>query len=330
MVASLVCVLAVSALAYTGTLRIPPESVTQTVTLTDGSKLVGKTTMITADKIEFQTQFGLMTIALDKIADVSENKAVEEVKPAEETRKVEHAQSVEPVKAVEKPKEETAAVEQSMHPGWFPNPNRTRLLIGPNARPLRANEGYFYDLWVFFPGIAYGITKNISISAGASIIPGIDNQLFYVIPKVGFEASKQLDLAASVVIFRLWNETLYFGLGNATFGTDDVSLTAGLGLAWSEHGMMETPALQVGGEYRVGKRVALVGETWSIPGEEDAGIVVLGGVRLLGQGMTVDLGFATATKSDSDSKSNLDEEYYDEGNSEDPDWIPYIDFVWNF
>ena len=42
----LVCVMAAGALAYTGTLRIPPEGVTQTITLTDGSKLVGKTTMI--------------------------------------------------------------------------------------------------------------------------------------------------------------------------------------------------------------------------------------------------------------------------------------------
>ena len=148
-VISLVCALTVSALAYTGTLRIPPEGVTQTVTLTDGSKLVGKTTMITADKIEFQTELGLMSIALDKIAEVSETKVVVEVKPAEEPKPVEE------VKAVETPKEEpkvaAAQAGQSKHPDWFPNPNRTRLLIAPNARPMKARSGYFFDLWVFFP-----------------------------------------------------------------------------------------------------------------------------------------------------------------------------------
>ena len=44
-----------------------------------------------------------MTIAVEKIADVSETKVAEEVKPAEETPKVEEAKPVEQVKAVEKP-----------------------------------------------------------------------------------------------------------------------------------------------------------------------------------------------------------------------------------
>ena len=195
---------------------------------------------------------------------------------------------------------------------------------------MKARSGYFFDLWVFFPGIAYGITDNISIAAGASIIPEVDNQLYYIIPKVAFEATELLDVGASVMIFRLWDETLFFGLGSATYGTDDASLTAGLGLAWNSEGMMETPALQVGGEYRVARRMALVAETWSIPGEEDAGILILGGARLLGEGMTIDLGFATSIEADEDQ--SLDAEYDDEDDDNDDgaDWFPYIDFVWNF
>ena len=149
-----------------------------------------------------------------------------------------------------------------------------------------------------------------------------------MIPKVAFEASELLDVGASVMIFRLWDETLYFGLGNATYGTDDASITAGLGLAWNDVGMMETPALQVGGEYRVARRMALVAETWSIPGEEDAGILILGGVRLLGQGMTIDLGFATSAEAD--EEPSLDADYYDDEENDEADWFPYIDFVWNF
>ncbi len=323
----LVFIMTAGALAYTGTLRIPPEGVTQTVTLTDGSKLVGKTTMITAEKIEFQTQFGLMSILIEKIADVSESKEVKEVKPVEETKKVEVAKPVEEVKVVAKAKDEPAAAESS-HPGWFPNPNSTRLLIAPNARPLKAGKGYFFDLWIFFPGLAYGITDNISVSGGISIIPGIDNQFFYFIPKVGFAASDQVDLAASLMIFRIWNETLYFGLGNMTFGTEDASLTGGLGLAWSEHGMMKKPAGTLGGEYRLAARLSVVGEGWFVPGENENGMLLLGGLRFLSKEMTFDFGVATSSSSNNRDDS-LDPQYTDDSDDE-TDFIPYIDFVWNF
>jgi hypothetical protein len=300
--------------AYTGDLRIPPEGVTQVITLEDGSSLVGRITEIRADQIKFQTDLGEITIGLAKIESIKE--------PKKETKK---ETTKEITKTEEVPQAPSAsAPAEEKNPDWFPNPNRTRLLIGPTARTLEARKGYLYDLWIFFPGVAYGITDNFMISVGASVIPDAEDQMFYIMPKVGFPASKQVDLAASLMVFRLWDETFYFGMGSMTYGTDDQSITGGLGIAFKDDEMADAPAAMLGGEYRMGRRASLVGESWFIPGNDD-GMLGFGAIRLMGELMTVDLGVALAYE-------NRSGEVDFDGNPEEDevDWLPYIDFVWNF
>ena len=310
----LVIILAGSVMAYTGTLQIPPEGTKQKITLEDGTTLIGKITEIRADQIKFQTDLGEITIATSKIT------KIEEIKESKEVTKTEE------VKPTEVVKEEPAAPAVT-DKDWFPNPNRTRLLVGQNARSLKAGDGYFFDLWLFFPGLAYGITDNISIAGGVSILPDVDDQLFYFTPKFGFPAAENLDLAVNVTIFRLWEETFYFGQGMMTYGTDDASVTFGLGLGWNDEEMMDKPVVTGGGEYRVDRRLALVGEGWFIPGEDEDGILFFGGLRFLGREMTVDLGIVTSAESDHEEDPN----YYDEDGDEDnSDVLPYLDFVWNF
>ena len=59
------------------------------------------------------------------------------------------------------------------------DPNYSRLLFGPTGRPLKKGDGYFSDYELAFPGVAVGITDNLSIAGGISIVPGIriDEQL---------------------------------------------------------------------------------------------------------------------------------------------------------
>src|SRR5687768_16544543 len=38
----------------------------------------------------------------------------------------------------------------------------TRLFLAPTGRPLRGGEGYFSDHWIFFPGLAYGVSDNFT------------------------------------------------------------------------------------------------------------------------------------------------------------------------
>src|SRR5688572_2273410 len=68
------------------------------------------------------------------------------------------------------------------------DPNYARLLFAPTARPLARGEGTFSDYELVFPGVAFGITDNISLAGGLSVIPGlgIGEQVFYVAPKIGW------------------------------------------------------------------------------------------------------------------------------------------------
>ena len=287
----LLLLLGVSALGYTGKLQIPPQGTSQMITLQDGSTLMGKITAVNESDVKFQTDMGEMTIEIAKIKEIKEVSA--------------------------------ASIKSGQY--WFPNPNRTRLLIGPTSRTLAAGKGYFYDLWIFFPGAAYGITKNFMISGGISVIPGVHDQMYYVMPKVGFPAAKNFDVSATLAIFRLWEQTFYFGLGGMTIGTDDRSLTCALGIAFTDEKMADKPAAMVGGEYRLARRVSLVGESWFIPGDDDNGILGLGALRLMGEQMTVDIGFGVSYD---DKGGELD--YYGNPEPNETDWVPYIDFVWNF
>ena len=289
--ALLTLLLGVCAQGFTGKLQIPDEGVTQMITLEDGSTLVGRITVISESDVKFQTEMGEMTIVIAKIKEIKEIS--------------------------------TSSIKSGQY--WFSNPNRTRLLVGPTARTLQAGKGYFYDLWIFFPGLAFGISDNFMISGGASVIPGVDDQMFYIMPKFGFAATKELDLAVSVAAFRLWKQTLYFGLGGLTYGTDDKSVTCALGVAFTDEAIADKPAAMLGGEYRLSRRTALVAESWFIPGEADQGMLGMGALRLMGEQLTVDIGIGISYD---DRSGEVD--YYGNPEEDEVDWLPYVDFVWNF
>lgn len=286
----LIAVLPDIALAYSGKLQIPPAGDKQMITLDDGSTLVGRITNIGESEVRFETEMGEMTIQIAKIKEIKELPA--------------------------------SSIKGGKY--WFPNPNRTRLFWGPTARNLQKGDGYLFDLWIFFPGIAYGITDNIMVTGGVSIVPGADaeDQLYYLSPKVGFAASDKLDVAFNFILFHLWDESFYFAMANSTYGTDDNSLTGGLGIAFDEDDMADNPVATLGAEYRLGRRVAAVGETWFIPGETDSGILGIVGLRLMGEQLTVDFGIGFATETD-----HSENEFDDDSAT---NWIPYVDFVWNF
>lgn len=77
------------------------------------------------------------------------------------------------------------------------DPNYSRLLFAPTGRPLRKGDGYFSDYELLFPGVAYGVTDNVTLSGGFSVIPGLGltEQLFYVSPKLGFDLGERASVA---------------------------------------------------------------------------------------------------------------------------------------
>lgn len=179
---------------------------------------------------------------------------------------------------------------------WFPSPNHTRLLFAPTGRMLARGDGYLSDYQLLFPGVAFGVTDAVTVGGGFSLIPGLglDEQLFYLTPKVGLVRGERLNVAVGALIATVPAfddfDPASFGIlyGVATYGGPNASVTGGVGYGYATgEGLTDRPALLVGGERRVSRRVALISENYVVPGVDDP--ILSGGVRLFGEQLAVDL-----------------------------------------
>ena len=174
------------------------------------------------------------------------------------------------------------------------DPNYSRLMFAPTGRPLRAGEGYFSDYYVFFPGVSYGITNQLSMTAGMSILPGlaIDEQIITLAPRVA--------VSAGILYLTVPNEGaagIAFAIGS--LGHSDRSLTAGIGVGYTKDGrradykFAEHPIIMLGGNIRLSNSLAFVSENWFITGEglslseQPFGITL----RFFGEQIAADVGF---------------------------------------
>jgi hypothetical protein len=252
------------------------SSVVQVLEIAGGSSLTGRIIELGADRIKFSTDLGVIDIEISKITGYRE-----------------------------------------IHGGrkvggefWFPNPNSSRLLLMPTARTLEQGEAYFQNVYVFFNGGAVGITDNVALGGGLSLFPGVDEQLWYLAPKLGFKVRENLHVAGGV----LWlgatggGETAGLAYGVSTVGSRDASLTFGIGYGFAGDEVANEPVLVVGGEKRLSKRVAAVSENWFVPGADP---LISIGMRVFGEGIAVDLAFVRPTDSDMEGFP----------------FIPYVDFL---
>ena len=296
--ARMLCIIGIGVLVFAHTavggvdrkdLKVPDEGNMQVLKMNDGTTLTGRITEVRAEAVVFESSVGSVTVEIGKIASVEE-------------------------------------VSQDRFKGgqyWFPNPNRTRLYIGSTARMLEQGAGYFMDVFVFFPSLSYGLTNNVTITGGGSIFPGVDaeDQIFFGTLKVGLAAGENFDVAASGLVIRVpdWDddddldEPVVVGsvAGMATYGTDDASVTAGLGFGYADDDFADKPVVTLGGEYRISRRMSLVSENWIIPEVEDP--LVSYGVRFFGEGLAVDLAFVNVASGEAIFPG-----------------IPFVSFVWNF
>ncbi len=262
-------------------LRIVDSTQIQLLTLHDGSTLHGRIVEIGEDSISFKTETVAFTIPIAKIT-----------------------------KLVSIP-------AQSVRDGkyWWPNPNRTRLFFSPTARMLRQGEGYFCDYYLFFPGFAVGLTDNITLGGGMSLFPGLgmSEQLFYFTPKIGVPVSGNFDLAVGALIIGLPDNEPTVGLlyGVSTVGSLDHSFTFGLGYGFADGELADKPAVMLGTDQRLTRRMAFVSENWVIPGVDDP--LISNGIRFFGEKISVDLALITVLGSGAVFPG-----------------LPYIDFVYGF
>jgi len=184
------------------------------------------------------------------------------------------------------------------------DPNYTRLLFTPTGRPLRKGEGYFTDYYVFFPGVAYGLTDHLSFMMGISIIPGVglDKQMFFAAPRYGAELSEMFALSGGFLYMSFSGE---FATGLAfvtgTYGPQERCFTAGIGLGYTydknevgekEFEFAKHPIFVWGGNVRLSNSVSLVSENWIITGGNfDLGTQPFSvAVRFFGEHIAVDAG----------------------------------------
>ena len=228
--------------------------------LRDGTALVGRVLEVTATNIRIASSIGEITVLRSSVA------SAKDVSTA------------------------------SMHDGeiWPEDPSRTRLFFAPTGRMLRTGERYFADAYVFFPSIQYGVSDIVTVGGGMSIFPGIglDEQLFYLTPKVSVLAGPNVNVAVGALVAgaKSISDDSPFGLGYgvATFGGEDGSVTAGGGFGFSKGNTSSTALLMVGGSQRVAKSLALVTENY-FTSDRDAGFLLSGGIRFMSEHLAVDL-----------------------------------------
>jgi hypothetical protein len=258
-------------------LRVVDSTKIQLITLRDGSSLVGRIVAVRGDTVDFEMSVGRVPILVGDIRELKE----------------------------------TAV--GTMHDGeyWSANPNATRLFFAPSGQMLKKGEGYFADYELFFPGFAYGVTDNISVGGGVSLIPAaLDEQVYYFTPKVGMSLGDQIHVSAGLLVAGTKGGTGGIGYGAGTFGNGDASVTVGAGYGFAGGDIKSKPVAMLGGEKRISRRVALVTENYLLPTSHD-NLVYSFGLRFIGEKLTTDLALFNVAGSGIIG-------------------LPYVDFVFRF
>jgi hypothetical protein len=196
---------------------------------------------------------------------------------------------------------------------WYEDPNTTRMFFAPTGRGLKAGQGYFSVYEIFFPFIAVGITDWLAISGGMSLVPGAEDQILYIAPKITPVSTGSFDLSAGVLFVKPPNADEGGGIayGVGTFGSSKTSLTFGVGFGFSGGDFADKPILVVGADVRVSRSVKFVTENWIMI---DEGSLISFGLRFFGTSIAGDFGLVYSTENGGDGFP----------------FLPWLGFAYNF
>lgn len=267
--------------AATRNLQPTPDSQVVKLTLSDGSTLIGRVVSVTPTVVRFASAMGETDIPRNAIRNVE------------------------------------VVTAKTVHGGvyWLEDPSRTRLFFAPTGRMQRQGEVYFSDAYIFFPSIQAGVSNRLSLGAGLSLFPGLglDEQLYFVTPKVGLYASEKVNVAVGAIVAGagdLADESPFgIGYGVTTFGGEDGSVTAGAGFGFNQSRTSQA-ILMLGGSKRVTRNLALVSENYLYT-ESNSSVLLSAGLRFVGEKIAVD--FAGVGVSDSEVPI-----------------VPYVAFIYKF
>ena len=175
--------------------------------------------------------------------------------------------------------------------------NGSRLFVGPTARNLRRGEGTVQDIAVFALTADYGISDRFSVGVLGTFAPGFgDYNLVGISPKFSVPVGSRLHVGVGAFGLYVAGTAVGLTYANATLGTADHQLTAGVGFGFSgSGGFGSTPLLMLGGATRLGRRLFLVNETYLLHTSSGRRITALAGIaggRAVWPRLSIGLGLA--------------------------------------
>jgi len=181
----------------------------------------------------------------------------------------------------------------------IPDPNESRLLLGPTGKTLKGGKAYIstaafifipFPIPLFFPFSSFGITDYINIGAGASPFPPI----FYIAPKLRALHTENVNVSFGFAYGQTFefedihNENFGILFGVSTYEFEKYySLSLGAGLPfiidWRHSSKIYTyrfPRILIGFEMRTAKDYKLFTENWIDLGGENGlnfSVISIGG-----------------------------------------------------
>ena len=158
--------------------------------------------------------------------------------------------------------------------------NGSRLFVGPTARNLRRGEGTVQNIAVFALTADYGFSGRFSVGMLGTFVPGLGNyNLVGIAPKLSVPVGGRVHVGVGAFGLYVAGTTVGLTYANATLGTADHQLTAGVGFGFSgSGGFGSTPLLMLGGATRLGRRLFLVDESYLLHTSSGRRITALAGI----------------------------------------------------
>jgi hypothetical protein len=156
---------------------------------------------------------------------------------------------------------------------------------------LAPGERYYSNTYLFLQTFVGGMSDRMTMGGGMTLVPaGLENQVFYLTPKLGLLNTETLNVAAGALLaFAPMDDGHSLGIlyGVGTYGGVDGSVTGGLGWGYFDSELSNRPAVMLGGSRRVSRRMALVTENYLFPGTPNP--LLSYGLRFFGEKIATDL-----------------------------------------
>lgn len=177
---------------------------------------------------------------------------------------------------------------------WHDDSGESHLFFAATGRTMGQGEAHVGTYLIVFPFIAFGLTDRFTVAAGAPVLFGELEPLYFA-PKVQLlrTASATVSVGALHVLLPDDDEDVGVAYSVGTFGNDDDALSVGLGWGYAGSDFTSKPVAMIGAERRVSRRSKLLTENYFLPGE--TGAVFSVGFRFIGERLSADIGVGAAT-----------------------------------